>query len=106
MCVAERTHCGQRRGRVHPAETWVGVRNDGPDTLVVFYVFPTPGFTDYMRQIGSPTPVGRDLSATASARIDAAHGIVYRRRSAATGLPPSSRPAPVRGRFRAAPTFR
>ncbi len=61
-----------------PRNTWVGVANHGPDTLTVFFIFPTPHFLDYMRSLTSPTPGGRTLSDDEYTRLNQAHAIEYR----------------------------
>ena len=63
-----------------PRSTWVGVVNPGPDTLTIFYVFPTPHFLEYMRAITSPSPGGRRLSRAEAATINGEHRIEYRPR--------------------------
>ena len=63
-----------------PPGTWVGVANEGADTLTIFYAFATPHFLDYMRAIASPRPGGRRLSPAEGVRIDREHGIEYRPR--------------------------
>jgi quercetin dioxygenase-like cupin family protein len=63
-----------------PRGTWVGVANPGPDTLTIFYIFPTPHFLEYMRAIASPSPGGRRLSRDEAATINREHRIEYRPR--------------------------
>jgi quercetin dioxygenase-like cupin family protein len=61
-----------------PRNTWVGVANHGPDTLTVFFIFPTPHFLAYMRSLTSLAPGGRTLPNDEYARLNQAYGIEYR----------------------------
>jgi quercetin dioxygenase-like cupin family protein len=79
IALADSSYEANAGGVVYiPRNTWVGVRNPGPDTLTVFFIFPTPHFLDYMRALTSPTPGGRSLSADEYARLNQAGGIEYR----------------------------
>jgi quercetin dioxygenase-like cupin family protein len=79
ITLADSSHKADAGSVVYiPRNTWVGVRNPGPDTLTVLYIFPTPHFLDFMRAVSTPTPGGRDLSPEERARNRQAHGIEFR----------------------------
>ena len=62
-----------------PLGVWVGVENTGKETASVLFIFPQPGFDEYVRQVASrPGEPEKKLTDKEYHELDGKYHIVYR----------------------------
>jgi len=62
-----------------PPGVWVGIENTGKETASVLFIFPQPGFDEYVRQVASrPGEPEKKLTNKEADELDKKYHIVYR----------------------------